>query len=122
MCIRDRIFSERPTVVADAISIATTLVSQVGVGVIVGYFLGDLAVRPNRPPFFLAGGLFTGAFVSGLVVGFRAIASRSGFAVSVINGLLVVVGFSVAVMLVINFLIETAENREANQQGRKRVR
>jgi RsiW-degrading membrane proteinase PrsW (M82 family) len=112
------IFLDQPTVTADAVRLATNFITQMGFGLVMGYFLAELALRPRRGPLFLAGGLFLGAFLQGLYIGFRRIAIGSGY----LNGLILAVFFALLVMLALNFLIENAENREANLAGRKRVR
>lgn len=116
------VFEQEPTVTADAIRIAINYFSQIGFGTIMGYFMAEMALTQRRPPFFLSAGLFLGAFVQGLYIAFRAIAAGSGFAVASINGLLLAIGFAVAVILAVNFIIETNDSRAAAKAGVKRIR
>ena len=116
------VFGTEPTVSAMAIRIAINFISQLGFGVIVGYFMAEMALVPNRAPFFLAGGLFTGSLMQGAFVAFRGIAAGSGFRVASVNGFLLVIFFAVMTMLAINFLIENAESRAADLAGVKRIR
>jgi len=117
------VFEQQPTVTADAIRIAINFYTQVGFGTIMGYFLAEMALPPGRrPAIFLSAGLFAGALMQGLYIAFRAIAAGSGFSVASINGLFLAIGFALGVILVVNFLIENAESREAARQGRTRVR
>lgn len=116
------VFEGNPVVTADAIEISINFYTQIGFGTIMGFFLAEMAVVPNRPPYFLAMGLFIGAFVQGLFIGFRAIAVGSGFSVSAINGVLLAIAFMIGVILAINFLIEAADSREASLRGERRIR
>lgn len=116
------IYSGQPTVTAEAIRIATNFISQVSFGVIMGYFLAEMALVPNRSPFFLAGGLFAGSMVNGLFIAFRSIAVGSGFSVRMMNGLLLALFFALLVCLSINFLIENADSRAAARAGVRRIR
>jgi len=116
------IFDQEPTVTANAMRIAINFISQIGFGVIMGYFLAELALHPHRSPFFLVGGLFVGALINGLFVAFRAIAAGSGFSVQLLRGLLLAVFFALMVMGAVNFLIENADARAAARAGVKRIR
>lgn len=116
------IFEREPVVSAEVIRLAINFVTQVGFGVIMGFFLGEMALIPRRPPFFLAGGLLAGAFMQGLFVGFRAIAVGSGQSVSEIRGLLLAFFFVIGAMAAINFLIESADTRAASLAGIRRIR
>ncbi|MFP4323702.1 MAG: hypothetical protein ACLFTK_14710, partial [Anaerolineales bacterium] len=55
------VFAEQSTVTADAVIIALNYFSQVSFGMIMGFFLADLAVAPRKPPYYLALGLLLGA-------------------------------------------------------------
>lgn len=116
------VFGNEPTVSAEAIRIAINFISQLSFGVIMGYFMAEMALVPNRAPFFLAGGLFAGSLVQGAFVAFRGIAAGSGFRVASINGLLLVIFFAFMVTTAINFLVENAESRAADLAGVKRIR
>lgn len=116
------IIEDNPTVTAEVVRIAFNFITEIGFGVVVGYFMAEMALRPQRPPFFLGSGLAIAAILDGLFFGFRAVAVGSSFAVSPIRGLLVGLGFALAVMFAINYLIEVAEGREASLAGRRRVR
>lgn len=115
------VFENEATVTASAIRIAVNFIAQIGFGVIMGYFMAELALG-RRSGIFLTAGLFVGALINGLYISFRAIASGSGFNVRLISSFILVIGFALAVMIAINFLIETAENRQAALQGVKRIR
>lgn len=112
------VLEREATVTADALRIAINFITQVSFGMVVGYFMAELALR-DRPMIFLGMGLFAGALLHGLYIAFRAIASGSGFSVSNVNGLLVGLLFAVLVMLSINFLIRTFDAREAAQAQRR---
>jgi len=116
------VFGNEPTVSAMGIRIAINFISQLSFGVIMGYFMAEMALVPNRAPFFLAGGLFAGSLMQGAFVAFRGIAAGSGFRVASINGLLLVIFFALMVTLAINFLVENAESRAADLAGVKRIR
>ena len=107
------VFELEPTVSSQAIRIAVNFISQVSIGTIMGFFMAQLALVPRRNSFFLGIGLFIASIVSGMFTGFRAIAAGSGFAVSSINGLFVIIGLGMAVMFAINFLIQNADGRDA---------
>ncbi len=115
------VFGNEATVTANALRIGINFISQVGFGTVMGFFIAELALH-RAPALFLPAGLFLGAFISGLYIAFRAVASGSGFNVQLISSLLLALGFAGAVMISVNFLIETAENRDAGLQGVKRIR
>ncbi len=115
------VFQNELVVTASVIRIAINFITQIGFGVILGYFMAELALH-RRALIFLPAGLFTGALLNGLYIAFRAIASGSGFNVRLLSSLILVIGFALAVMLAINFLIENAENRQAALLGVKRIR
>jgi RsiW-degrading membrane proteinase PrsW (M82 family) len=116
------IFEREPVVSSQVIRLAINFISQVGFGVIIGYFLAEMALIPRRQPFFLAGGLFAGALMQGLFIGFRGIAAGSGLSVGEINGLFLVVFFALGSMLAVNFLIESVDSRAASLAGIRRIR
>lgn len=121
------VFGRDPVVVADAFRIATNFITQIGFGVIMGFFLAEMALN-NRPPIFLPMGLLFGALMQGFYIAFRAIASGSDFAaegdISLLNlnGFLLAPLFVLLVALAINFLINNADKREADLAGVKRIR
>jgi len=115
------VFGNEATVTANAIRIGINFISQIGFGVVMGFFIAEAALF-RRPALFLASGLFVGALLNGLYIAFRAIASGSGFNVQLVSSLVLVVGFAGLMIIAINFLIETAENRDAALQGIKRIR
>jgi RsiW-degrading membrane proteinase PrsW (M82 family) len=112
------VFFEEATVTAEALRIATNFIVQSGFSAIMGYFLASLALQPSRSPFYLAGGLFVASLMQGLYIAFRRIAIGSGD----LNGLFLALFFVLLVALVINFLIENADSREANLKGIRRIR
>ncbi|NJL93867.1 MAG: PrsW family intramembrane metalloprotease [Anaerolineae bacterium] len=114
------VFDPDPTVTADAQRIAINFISQVGFGLIMGFFLGELALH-DRPALFLGAGLALGALANGLYIAFRAIAAGSGFSVSNLNGLILVVFFVLGVALAVNFLIRTFDARDAALQGERQM-
>jgi hypothetical protein len=128
------VFSQRQIVTADAIRIATTFISQLGFGVIIGYFVAQMVILPRRVPYFWAGGLFLGALMHGLFMAFRAIAGGSGYGIAEavtevsvsglasLNGLLLASFFALLVIFAINFVVENADQREADRAGIKRIR
>ncbi|HLA44656.1 MAG TPA: hypothetical protein VJZ27_14525, partial [Aggregatilineales bacterium] len=116
------VLQEEPTVSVLTIRIAINFITQIGFGVIMGYFMSEMAVVPNRSPWYLASGLFIAALINGLFIGFRGIAVSSGFNVRSLNGLILAIFFALFVMLTINFLIESADQRAADLAGIRRIR
>jgi RsiW-degrading membrane proteinase PrsW (M82 family) len=128
------VFGQRQLVVADAIRLATNFISQVGFGIIMGYFIVQMVKVPRRPPYFWGAGLFLAALMHGIYIAFRSIAGGSGYGIfpqaesvrisglAAFYGLVLLVFFVLLVALSINFLIENAEQREANLAGIKRIR
>lgn len=110
-----------PTVSADAMRLAINFISQISVGIIMGYFIAELALH-DRPPFFLGAGLLAGAMMQGITIAFRGIAAGSGYSVSNIRAVLVVLLFAVLISLAINFLVTSLDAREATFKGERRLR
>jgi RsiW-degrading membrane proteinase PrsW (M82 family) len=115
------VFALEPTVSADAVRIAINFVAQVSFGVIMGYFLSEVALH-QRNWFFLGIGLVMGAFIHGLYIAFRGIAAGSGLNVQNVRGLLLVIFFAMLVTAAINFIVATLDMREAALAGERRLR
>jgi len=111
------------TLVATALRVASITFSQLGVGVIIGFFLAEL--RISRPPiFWLPVGLMLAALLSGLYYGFRSITIVSGLNVgatasSPIRGLALALGLVVLMFSIFAFIIESADARMEALTGRR---
>jgi len=112
-----------PTVSAVALRIASITFSQVGVGVIMGFFLAELHIG-RVPVFWLPMGLFLASFLSGLYYGFRGIAIVGGLSVegdgsAPIRGFFLALGVVILLFPSLSFIIQNADARMEALTGRR---
>lgn len=108
------------TLAATALRVASNTFQHMALGVILGYFLAEL--RIGRPPvFWIPAGLFLTALLSGFYYGFHALAIVGGLGASPIRGLLLSLGVIGTVLLIMAFLIESADTRMEALTGRRQL-
>lgn len=120
--LRAALFTDA-TLAATALRVASVTFSQLGVGVIMGFFLAELNIG-RTPVFWLPAGLGLASFVSGLYYAFRGIAIVSGLstvgtASSPIRGLLLGFGLVVVVFVSLAFIVQSADTRMEALTGRR---
>lgn len=115
------VLSQEPTLSAMAIRILTTVYLHIVIGALMSYFLAELTIG-TVPFYWLPMGLAITAFLSGVFIAFRRVATVSGLGTRDIGGLLLVIGFTAVVLGALAFLIENADTRMAARIGAKRVR
>ncbi len=111
------------TLTATALRVASFTFSHVAVGVIVGFFLSEMAIG-RVPVFWLPLGVGLAAFVSGLYYAFRGVAIVSGLSVAgtgsaPIRGLLLAFGLVIVIFTSIAFIVASADARMQAQYGRR---
>lgn len=117
---------DEPTLSASAIRMLTNYYLNIMVAVIVGYFLGEMAI--GTPAFYrFPASIVAASFVYGLYTAFRGIAVRSGLNVGAtsnraIGPYFLAIGFSLFIIWLISFLIESADERMASREGLQRIR
>lgn len=113
------------TLTATALRVASVTFSQLGIGVVTGYFLAEL--RIGRPPiFWLSAGLLLAGLLHGIYYSFRGIAIVSGLGVGATasspeRGLALAFGLVAALFAVFAFLIESSDARMEALTGRREV-
>jgi hypothetical protein len=117
---------DEPTLTAAAIRILVNNFSHIAIGTIMGYFLSEIAFE-RTSIYWLPLGLFISALVSGIYAAFRVITIVSGLNVAStgnrpIGVVFLVIGFAIAILGIIAFLIESADARLADKQGVRRIR
>lgn len=115
------VLDEKPLLISSAIRILITVYIHIAVGVIMGYFLGELAIG-KVTYIWLPLGLVISAFISSVFFAFRQVATVSGLSSRDIGGVFLAIGFSVVILGIVAFLIESADERMAGRLGTKRVR
>ncbi len=113
---------EEPILSAAAIRVLTNVYLHIAVGAILGYFLAELAIGSNVPVLWLPLGLSISAFLSGVYIAFRRIASVSGLGSRDLGGMALVIGFAALLLGALAFLIESADERTAARRGWRRLR
>jgi len=113
------------TLGAAALRIASITLSQLGIGVIMGFFLAELIIG-RTPIIWLSLGLGFGSLLHGLYYVFRGIAivGNPGLAStgsSLIYGLAVAFGFVFVLFVSIAFIIENADARMEALTGQRQV-
>lgn len=117
--LRD-MFLEQPNLSAGTFQVVTTVYWHISIGAILGYFLAELAIgKPSL--IWLPLGLFIASFLNGIYAAFRGIAIVSGLGSRAIGGVLVITGFSIVVLGIMSFLIESADRRVSEQTGIERI-
>ena len=111
------------TLTAMALRMASITFSQVAVGLIIGFFMAELAIG-RTPIFWLPTGLLLGSLLSGLYYGFRGTAIISGLSVegtasAPIRGLALAFGLLAVMYSAMAFIIESADTRTRLQTGRR---
>ncbi len=115
------VLNEDPTLSAAVIRIITNVYMHISIGAIVGYFLAELAIG-GAPAFWLPMGLVIAAFLSGIYIAFRRIATVSGLSSRDVGGALAIAGFTIVVLGALSFLIESADARMASRARVRRIR
>ena len=111
------------TLTATALRVASFTFLHVAVGVIVGFFLAEMAIG-RVPVFWLSLGVGLAAFVSGLYYAFRGVAIVSGLSVAgtgsaPIRGLLLAFGLVAVTFMIVAFIVASADARMQAQYGRR---
>ena len=118
--LRD-ILLEQPTLSAGTFQVVTVVYWHISIGAILGYFLAELAIgQPSL--IWLPLGLFFASFLNGIYAAFRGIAIVGGLGNRAIGGVLVITGFSIVVLGIMSFLIDSADRRMEQQTGIERLR
>ncbi len=113
------------TLSAAALRIASHTFLHMALAPITGYFLAEL--RIGRPPvFWIPAGLFLTALLSGLYYAFRALALVSGLGIAAtasapLRGLALAVAAVSAALVIMAFLIESADTRMEALTGRRQT-
>jgi hypothetical protein len=120
--LRFALFSDA-TLLATALRVASYTFSQLAFGVVIGFFLAELAIG-RVPVFWIPFGLSLMSLLSGLYYGFRGIAIVGGLSVegtgaSPIRGLALAFGLAAAVFVIFAFLIANADVRLQALSGRR---
>lgn len=114
------------TLSAAATRFLTNLFVHIMVGVLIGYFLGEFAVTRPRSYWMPMGIAFT-SFTYGIFMAFRGISVRSGLNIDAtgnrpLGPFILVIAFTLVIIWVVSFLIESADERMAAREGVQRVR
>jgi hypothetical protein len=118
--LRDMLL-EQPTLSAGTFQVVTFVYWHISIGAILGYFLAELAIgQPSL--IWLPLGLFIGSFLNGIYAAFRGIAIVGGLGNRAIGGVLVITGFSIVVLGIMSFLIDSADRRMEQQTGIEHLR
>ncbi|RPJ01042.1 MAG: hypothetical protein EHM39_03895 [Chloroflexi bacterium] len=120
--LRFALFSDA-TLLATALRVASITFSQLSLGVVLGFFLGELAIG-RTPVFWIPTGLMLAALLSGLYYAFRGIAIIGGLSVegtgaSPIRGLLLAFGLVAVIFVSFAFIIANADARMEALGGRR---
>ncbi len=113
--------TELPTVDATAVRILTNTFVYLAMGVIMGYFLSEMALGEVQA-FWLPLGLVITSLLNAVFVAFRRIALVSGLGSREIGPFFLTLGFATAVLLSVSFLMENAAERAAAKRGVRRIR
>lgn len=113
------------TLVATALRVASNTFSQMGIGVIMGYFLAEMVVG-RTPVFWLPMGLGIASLLSGIYYGFRSLTvvrsiSATGSISAPLRGLALAVGLVAVLYATFAFLIESADARMEALTGRRQA-
>jgi protease PrsW len=109
-----------------AIRMVTNLYLTTMVALIIGYFLGEMAI--GRPPFFWSAlGIGIASFIYGIYMAFRGIAVKSGLGLEAtanrpLGPAILITVFTALTIWIIAFLIESSDERMAHRQGVERIR
>lgn len=103
------------TLTATALRVASITLSQLAVGVIMGFFLAELVIG-RVPIFWIPAGLALASLLSGLYYGFRGIAivsglSTTGEASAPVRGLALAFGMVTVLFVSMAFIIDNADKR-----------
>ena len=120
--LRFALFSDA-TLLATALRVASITFSQLALGVVIGFFLAELAIG-RVPVFWIPFGLSLVSLLSGLYYALRGIAIVGGLSVegtgaSPIRGLALAFGFVAAAYVIFAFLIANADVRLGALTGRR---
>ncbi|HML22508.1 MAG TPA: PrsW family glutamic-type intramembrane protease [Aggregatilinea sp.] len=108
------------TLYATALRVISNTFQHMALGIILGYFLAELRVA--RPPvFWIPAGLFLTAILSGFYYAFHALAIVGGLGISPLRGLMLALGVVGAALLIMAFLIESADTRMEALTGRRQL-
>jgi RsiW-degrading membrane proteinase PrsW (M82 family) len=113
------------TLAATALRVASNTFSQLGIGVIMGFFLAELVVG-RTPVFWLPMGLGIASLLSGAYYGFRSLTvvrsiSATGSISAPLRGLALAVGLVAVLYMTFAFLIESADARMEALTGRRQA-
>lgn len=115
-----------PTLVAGAIRLLGSTYLHIALAAIMGYFLGEIAISKTSY-YWLPMGLFITAMISGAFAAFRVITIVSGLSAEStanrpVGAFFLSIGFTIAILGALAFLIESADERMADREGARRVR
>lgn len=113
------------TLSATALRVASVTLSQLGIGVVMGFFLAELAIG-RVPIFWVSIGLGLSSLLEGLYYAFRSLAivgglSVTGSASAPLRGLALASGLVVILFAIFAFLIDSADRRMEAVIGRRRA-
>ncbi|HVO72283.1 MAG TPA: hypothetical protein VMT24_19675 [Aggregatilineaceae bacterium] len=120
--LRTALFTDN-TLEATALRVASNTFSQLGIGVIMGFFLAELVVG-RTPVFWLPLGLGIASLLSGVYYGFRSLTvvrsvTASDSVAAPIRGLALAFGLVAVLYMTFAFLIESADARMEALTGRR---
>lgn len=120
--LRFALFSDA-TLVATALRVASYTFSQLGFGVVTGFFLAELVIG-RTTVFWIPIGLIIVSLLSGLYYGFRGIAIIGGLSVagtgaSPVRGLALAFGLVAVIFVIFAFIIANADARMEAAAGRR---
>ncbi len=113
------------TLSATALRVASLTLSQLAIGVVMGFFLAEMAIG-RVPVFWMSMGLGLASLLDGLYYAFRSLAIVSGLSVTgtanaPIRGLALAAGLVVVMFAVFAFLIDSADRRMEAVIGRRQA-
>lgn len=113
------------TLSAEALRVVSITFSQLGIGIVIGFFLAELVIG-RVPVFWLPLGLGLASFLSGLYYAFRNLAIVGGLSVvstgsSPLMGMLLAFGLVGMMFAVFAFLIDNADRRMEALAGRRQA-
>jgi RsiW-degrading membrane proteinase PrsW (M82 family) len=111
------------TLIATALRVASITFSQVAIGLVMGFFLAELAIS-RVPIFWLPAGLGIASFLSGVYYGFRGIAIVGGLSVAgtgaaPARGLALAFGLVAVMFAIFAFIIQSADARMEAAAGQR---